>query len=223
MPTLTIPEEHASGLSKIMELSPDDSDHVASALRKAQSIKLGELTALVLAVLPSLAVTDVREIVATLLSLYAARTSMDMTVDTFVEELISAVHPTTGKKMQVREPGQLDALRKSLKGLLGVRPLSMISKARRLHTDHENTFCNVRVVSDLRAVFDADVGEKPTGFVMAHILKLGYHHSGKHKNLYVAMDKIDIDNLMSALQRTKAKATTLNSVSNKAGFDILAD
>ena len=46
MPTLTIPGEHASGLLKIMELSPDDSDRVTSALRKAQSIKLGELTAL---------------------------------------------------------------------------------------------------------------------------------------------------------------------------------
>ena len=99
----------------------------------------------------------------------------------------------------------------------------MISKARRLHTDHENTFCNVRIISDLRAVFDADVGETPTGFVTAHILKLGYHHSGKHKNLYVGMDKIDIDNLMSALQRAKAKAITLTSVSNKAGFEILAD
>jgi hypothetical protein len=68
------------------------------------------------------------------------------------------------------------------------------------------------------------VKQEPVGFVMAHILKLGYHHAGKHTSLHVAMDKMDIDTLILALHRAKEKAATLSSVmSEKCGFSILAE
>ncbi|MDQ2947977.1 MAG: hypothetical protein M3Y27_18925 [Acidobacteriota bacterium] len=217
MPTLTIPQEHAEGLSKIMDLSPDDSEQILGALANAKSTNVQQLTRLVSASLPSLPVTDARAIVGTLISLYAVRTSQDMSVDSFVEELIKA------SLRQDREPEQLEALRNILRSLLSVRPLSMISKARTLHTDHENTFCSALIRSDLRAVFDTELEDPPTGFVVAHILKLGYHHQGKHTNLYVAMDKIDIDKLIAVLLRAKKKASTLSGISGKSGFPILAD
>ncbi|MDQ6760634.1 MAG: hypothetical protein M3Z32_12335 [Acidobacteriota bacterium] len=217
MPDLKIPEEHATGLSKIMNLSPDDGQQVLNALTKAKSIHIGELTSLVSEALPSFAIADARAIVGTLISLYAARTGHDIPIDSFVQELIKA------SLTQVTEPKQIEAIKVVLKGLLSVRPLSMISKARTLHIDHENTFCSARIRSDLRAVFDADVNDPPAGFVMAHILKLGYHHRGEHTNLYVAMDKSDIDKLISVLLRAKEKAATLATVSNKSGFPVLAD
>jgi hypothetical protein len=202
-----------------MGLSPEDSHLVAVALEKAASLNVTALAALVNETLPTLTIQESREIVGTLLSLYAARTSMDMALDSFVTELLIAAKP-----LQATEGQPVETLQRTLKDLLGVRPLSMISKARGVHTDHENTFCSVRILTDLRAVFDVDVKQAPVGFVMAHILKLGYHHAGKHTTIHVAMDKVDVDKLIATLQRAQEKASTLTrTMTESCGFSMLAD
>jgi hypothetical protein len=99
----------------------------------------------------------------------------------------------------------------------------MLAKARGVHTDHENTFCGVRILTDLRPVFDIDVTQEPVGFVLAHMLKISYHHARSHTNIHIAMDKIDVDNLIQALQRAKDKAATLSAVADKCGYPILAE
>jgi hypothetical protein len=219
VPNITVPEEHAAGLSKIMGLSVDDSRLIAAALETAKSPLLMELTPLVAAALPALSAKESREIVSTLLSLYTARTSMDMPVDSFVTDLIAAA-----KSLPAEESQSPQVLQQTLKTLLSVRPLSMLSKARGLHTDHQNTFCTVRILTDMRPVFDADVKQEPVGFAMAHVMKLGYHNAGKHNSLYIAMDKVDIDTLIVALQRAKDKAATLSqTITEKCGFALLAD
>lgn len=217
MPSITVPEEHSSGLLKIIGLSPEDSRLVAAALGKATSLNRMALAALVKDALPTLTIDDAREIVGTLLSLYAARTGMDMALESFVADLLSAA-----KSIQGGQP--VEVSQQSLTELLGVRPLSMISKARGLHVDHENTFCSARILTDLRAVFDVDVKQEPVGFVMAHILKLGYHHAGKHTTIHIGMDKVDVDKLIAALQRAQEKAATLTrTMSESCKFTILAD
>jgi len=219
VPNITVPEQHAAGLMRIMRLSVDESLLIAAALAKAKSLDLAKLTTQVGKAVPSLTTEEARQIVGTLLSLYTARTGMDLAVDSFVADLLAAaqsLHPEDSQPPEI--------LKTVLKDLLSVRPLSMISKARGLHTEHENTFCTVRILTDLRPVFDVDVKQEPAGFVMAHILKLGYHHAGKHTSLHVAMDKVDIDNMMTALQRAKEKAETLSrTVADKCDFTILAD
>jgi hypothetical protein len=218
MATVTVPKEHASGLSRIMNLSPSQSEAVVQALEKATSRDDRILTQLVVAGVPTLPNKDAREIIQTLLSLYSARIGMDMKVDAFVTELISAA-----KHVQSKETQPVEVAQKTLRDLLSVRPLSMISKARGIHVSYERTFCSARVITELRPVFDADVREDPAGFVMAHILRLGYHRSGKHADVHIAMDKIDIDSLILALQRAKEKAVTMKVVADKAGLPILAE
>jgi len=215
---ITIPDEHVAGLVRILNLSSEQSQLVANALEEAKSVSARGLTTLVVKNLPSLAAKDAREIVQTLLSLYNARASTDIKVGQFAKELMAAA-----KQIDIPTSHSADALQ-SLTALLSVKSLSMISKARGIHTDHENIFCSVRILTDLRPVFDVDVKEEPAGFVIAHMLKLGFHHTGKHTAVHVAMDKMDIDMMIVALQRAKEKAATLASlVQGKAGFAILAD
>jgi hypothetical protein len=218
MPAITIPEEHAKGLANILALSSEEGQRVVTALQKADSINIRQLETLVLGALPSLDIEKVKEIVGTLLSLYSVRTRMDITVESLAAELLSA--SKTGTDMPSSEVAN-----KTLRDLLSVRPLSMIHKARVLHTDHENTFCSARILTDLRPVFDADVKQPPVGFVMAHILKLSYHHSGEHSNLHLAIDKKDVEDLIRVLQRATDKAATLTkAISNdNTGFAILAE
>jgi hypothetical protein len=222
MPNLTVPEQHASGFARIIGLSSEESQHVVDALSLAKSVKVKELADIIGTALPALTKDQAREIVGALLSLYSARTGMDLTVDAFVTALLEASHSVV-ESVDGHELPSRDTIEKTLRDLLSIRPLSMIAKARNLHADHENTFCAARILTDLRAVFDVDVKEVPAGFVMTHILKLAYHHAGKHTELHVAMDKVDVDNLLLALQRAKTKAATLTAISNRCGFSVLAD
>ena len=216
--TLTIPEQHASGLSKIMSLSDGDMDQLVKALEGATSLNRATLSSMVTAALPSLSQKQSEEVIGTLLSLYSARSSVETSVESFVADLVAAAtvdSATAGV--------QVDQAGKNLQRALGIRPLSMIAKARSIHTDHENTFCNVRILTDLRPVFDTDVKEQPVGFVLFHMLKLAYHHAGRHTTIHVAMDKADIDALANVLVRAQEKATSLSQAASKCGFSILAD
>jgi hypothetical protein len=219
MPAITIPEEHAKGLANILTLSYEEGQALVTALQKAESIDIRQLENLVLEALPSLDTEKAKDIVGTLLSLYSVRTRMDIAVDSLATELLTAAQTGTA---QIQP---FDVAKKNLLDLLSVRPLSMIHKARVIHTDHENTFCSARILTDLRPVFDADVKKPPVGFVMAHILKLSYHHAGKHSDLHLAMDKKDVEDLMRVLERAKDKAATLTSTISGAntGFAILAE
>jgi hypothetical protein len=223
MPELTVPKRYASGFARIISLSSAESDQIERALALAKSTNPKELTDIVVAALPSLAWDDAKGMVEALLSLYSARTGQDVTIDAFVAALVEAVPQAEIKGPNGSGVQPLEVITTTLRNLLSIRPLSMIAKARNLHIDHENTFCAARILTDLRAVFDVDVTEAPAGFVMAHILKLGYHHAGEHTELHVAMDQRDVDKLLVALQRAKLKAATLTTISNKSGFSILAD
>jgi hypothetical protein len=182
MPRITIPQEQSKGLSNIMALSVEDSALIAGALSNAKSINVIELSALVQAAVPSLKPAEARGIVGALLSLYSARTSMDMSVESFVTDLLIAAKAVESGEGIVQDEGKLQRV---FRALLSVHPLSMISKARGIHTDHENIFCRVRILTDLRPVFDADVKQGPVGFVMAHILNLGLSpRRGTHKSAY---------------------------------------
>ncbi len=213
---ITIPKEHAGGLARILAFSTEENDRVTASLRKARSIRINELTALVRDALPTRSDEEITEIVGTLVSLFLVRTGMESPLDVFVADLITAARPT-------KVPTTPEELRTNVKALLSVRPLSVLAKARGVHTDHENTFCSVRILTDLRPVFDIDVKQDPVGFVVAHILKLGYHHAGRHTTIHIAMDKTDVENLMQALQRAKDKAITLSGITGKCGYEILAE
>ena len=216
MPRITVPKEHAAGLSRITTLSTNDVTQVVAALQRAKSLNVKELSGLICSALPALAPEQSREVVGTLLSLYSVRTGKDLKIGSFIKDLLAAATLTA-------ESQPVEVLEGNLTNLLSVRPLSMIAKARSVHVDHENTFCSVRILSDLRPVFDADVKEEPVGFVLTHMLNIGYHHAGKHTRLHIAMDKTDIDNLIAALQRSQEKAATLSRVSGKIGYSILAE
>ena len=218
MPKITIPKEYAEGLSKIINLSADDSQKLVSALEKVNSYDPRAIAKLVSENLSSLTIGEAREIVRTLLSLYAARTGTDTKVDAFVAEVIVAA-----KHRQIGKPENLEPASKTLKAILSVRPLSMISKARGVHTSYERTFCSARVLTDVRPVFDADLSEEPAGVVVAHVLRLGYHRLGKHTAIDVAMDKADIDTMIAILQRAKEKAATVRSIATKAKVEVLAE
>jgi len=178
---------------------------------------------LVRTAVPSLSVSEAREVVDALASLYSVRTGMDIPLEEFVPSIIEAIRKATPADPRFGETACIERLEAAFRKLLDVRPLSMISKAKDLQYEHENTFCDARIVTDLRPVFDTDIKSAPAGVVLTHTLKLEYHHCGKHTELYVAMDADDVANLFSVLVRAHEKAETLSALVKEWGLDKLSE
>ena len=222
MAALTVPQEYLGGITHIMSLSAQDVDAVVSALGNSSTGTEWELFSLLRPALPSLKAAELKELISALHSLYGARTGMDFTAEEFSSELVKAIRNREDTLGAIDE-SQTGELQQSLKRILDVHPLSMVAKGKDLLYEFENLFCDARVVTDIRPVFDADIHVPPREVVVTHTLKLEYHHSGVHTEIHIALDKNDIDSLIEVLVRAQEKSDTLLPILTKAGLTKICE
>lgn len=217
MAVLNVPEEHAGSIIRIKNLGPDEVDALVCALERATTGTNAELFSLLRPALPLFKTKELRDLIEALRSLYGARTGMDLPTDQFASELISAIRQREDD-LRIADSEEIDRLEATFKRILSVHPLSMMAKARDLLYDYENTFCDARVITDIRPVFDTDIQVPPTEVVITHTLKMEYHHGSVHTELHVALDKDDLDVLLGVLIRAQEKSATLNALLSKSGL-----
>jgi hypothetical protein len=220
MSAITVPEQYAPGLARIGNLSSEEVDAVVRALERASQGTDSELYTLLRPVLGSLDIKALRELIGALRSLYSARTGMDIPVDEFISELIDAIQQRGDINI---DQADSQRLKDTFRRLFSIHPLSMIAKAKDLLYDHENTFCDARVITDIRPVFDTDIKQVPTEAAITHTLKIEYHRGTKQTEIHIAVDVDDIDYLLSILWRAKEKSETLSGVLSKAGLVKLCE
>lgn len=111
-----------------------------------------------------------------------------------------------------------------ISSLLALKSFNIVGlKAKELQGQCERSFCDSRIVTDLRPIFGDKVGEPPTAFIVVHTLKIGFHDSGssEHKDLYVALDDQDITSLRKALERADDKAKSLKALTDAKGIKLI--
>jgi hypothetical protein len=213
VPELTIPKEYERGITVIKSLSDSDVGRILDVLKdKGPGAEPTDIVSEIRPTLPQLSDNDLKEFVDTLYSLYFLRASADVTVDQFVNDLAGAIRESSNKDIQTSDPQELGHLRSKFRSLLTVRPLSLQSKANELQRDFANIFWNAKIFTDIRPVWDSDVKKPPAGTVITNTLKLEYHHTGGHGELYLYVNKDNIDTLLAVLKRAKNKMATLESL-----------
>jgi hypothetical protein len=219
---LNVPEEHAGSIVRIKNLAPEEVDALVCALQRATTGTNAELFSLLRPALPLLKTKELRDMIEALRSLYGARTGMDLPTEQFASELISAIRQREDD-LRVADSVEVDRLEATFRRILSVHPLSMMAKARDLLYEYENTFCDARIITDMRPVFDTDIQSPPTEVVISHTLKVEYHHAGEHTELRIALDKDDIDVLLGVLLRAQGKSATLNALLTRSGLTKAAE
>ena len=212
MATLRIPDDYQAGLACILKLADASVSQLAEAIRQAPpTAKLPEIISVVAPEVPDLSGEQLSDILATLFSLYIVRGQADVSLKRFVDDLIEAMR-ATGRDDLMVPPEQSSAIKERLARLLDIEPLNTFSKAVGLRGDHQRTFCDARILTDLRPVFGQDPSAPPVGAVIVHNLKLEYHESGDHKEFFLALDSDDIETLIEALERARIKSKSLQSL-----------
>lgn len=223
MPKLNIPERYRAGVSKIRRLDERSVREIRSALE--QPVESPKVTgngveipskpdAVAIKAMRSVSsvnTSDFKQIAEALAALYGVKSTRDVSVDEFADDVCDALESLPSEEERLPH-SEREQFKGKLVTLLSADVFSLVSKTYDLATEDERTFCDARILTDLRPVFGTQVEDGPQAMVVVHLLKLAYHQGSEHHNqFYVALDDDDLQTLKKLLDRAEAKAKTLRS------------
>jgi hypothetical protein len=97
----------------------------------------------------------------------------------------------------------------AIASLFELEGVSTVSKALELAYEHEHILRRIRLVTDLRPVFD-DKGLTLKGFVVSQTIRVSYRGADGERDLSVALDDKDVRDLLDQCQRALDKAAAVN-------------
>jgi hypothetical protein len=221
LPPINIPDRYKPGLSVLGKMPEADFDLVFASLKSSPGPPKGqkELTTWLSSETKAVSPTDLKRLIDTLASLYRLRTRSETKADILANDVVEAA-----SKDGYFQGVSTDSLRGRLERLLTLDSLNLVdAKAKELQLEAEHTFCDTRIVTDLRPVFGGNVAGSPEAVIIVHTLKIGYHDAGeqKHKEMYLSIDADDIVKLSEALKRAQEKTKVLKAKMDSVGIPIV--
>jgi hypothetical protein len=212
---LTIPAPYQPGVSALASLPETAYRQLLDALSRAPSTfnNQRELVAWIASEVKSIPPAEVVRIIRTLVSLYRLRSRQP---NTSVQEIAKDVAIAAREIPNFTFDESIDFIQR-LASLLVLDSLNTTAlKAKELQLESERTFCEARIITDIRPVFGDNIDEAPT-MMIVHTLKIGFHEP-EHKDMYVALDAADIIGLKKTLGRAEEKANKLKTILDAAGI-----
>ena len=220
MSSIKIPSRYKAGLAVLAALPENGFNEVIASLNAAPFPPKGqkELATWVSTEARGVSLSDLQKLVETMASLYRLRIKSEVKPEVIAKDVAEAASKDAGINASA------DILEARLRRLLTVESLNLVdAKAKELQLEAEHTFCDARVVTDLRPVFGGNISDSPEAMILVHTLKLGYHDSGSqtHKEMYLALDADDVVKLAEILRRAQEKTKTLKGKMDSAGIRVI--
>ena len=217
MAVLKIPEPYRAGLSVLACLTDDSYAEILNAAMRAPASFANhrELAVWIASEAKGLGSAEISKLISTLTALYRLRARYGIAVQKLASDVTAAARETVPN---FKVPDGVD-FEGRLAAMLGLESLNVLAvKAKELQTQSQRTFCDARVLTDVRPLFGENASELPTTAIIVHTLKLGFHDSGSpgHKDIYIALDAGDIAELRKVLQRAEEKTQSLKAVLDAA-------
>jgi hypothetical protein len=167
--------------------------------------------------IPSVSLEDTEQMKDALETMYAIRAYHEVSLEEFISDVCESL-----REHKELPPSDEPRFRERLARSLSIEALAIAAKASSLQNDHERDFCDVRILTDARPIYGADVSSPPKAVVISHILKLSYHVIGGHLNeIYISIDSDDIATLRDSLIRAEKKAKSLQEMLEAAKVRII--
>ena len=221
MAVLRIPDSEVAVLRKMAELN----DVVFSALLKAAGeTKTDVIYSDFSDILGSAGLQpnlpELKPIIRTIANLYSVMINRDKKPEEIASDLIEGIEL---RKTIVVSDEEKIILKNRLQKILSVGKLiGLTAKAFDVMTEQDHAFGAVRVLSDIRPVFQENV-DSISAAVVIHTLRIAYHQHGEHREFSVALTSDDIKKVAEEIERAKAKEKTLKSFIRKSSVTIFED
>lgn len=213
MTDIRIPEEYQRGFVEMRRLTEQQAQGLVSVLKgEPPTLNRENLRSGIASKMSDIARSDVDEIIDTLASLYALRSSMGLKTVEFAGVVCDAMDESGAEELEFGdgEDGERELFKTRLIQLLEVDSLNVAMKANDLLYEQEHAVHgSLRVITDIRPVFGDDPEEDPVGTVLVHMLKISYHDGRRIEDFFVTLDTEQVDELIGVLGRASLKAESL--------------
>lgn len=207
---LNIPESDILPIEQLAQLSFEAADQLRVALEKQPpAMHAAELSKRVASLAPLVPTDTLEQIVRTVVTLSMVRNGLELDPGEFAQELSKSPNLTLAGEERAR-------LELVVRGLLHLSSVQVTSKALDILTEHQLLFHGARVISEIRPVYAEDISQKPAAAVIVHMLKIAYHESTDHKEIFVGLDSDDLLALKRAIERAEAKQMSLEAILRSA-------
>jgi hypothetical protein len=102
-----------------------------------------------------------------------------------------------------------------LTDLLSAPGITGLAKALDVSTERERVLHTVRLLTDMRPVFDA-TADQPLGAVILHTLRIEFYESGAIQAMEFALSEDDVSSLRESLDREDRKTAALSKMLQRA-------
>ncbi len=156
-------------------------------------------------------------IIAVLMMLFRhhlSLTDQPLTTGPYLSQIIEQVSSNYQRHHnEAVEEGKLLALKQLLRQALSANfPLGRMMKSNDLQTFNERNFTRMRIVTDIRPVFESDDEvTEPLGAVVVHTMNVVFqkHLSGMHDEIFVGLDTEELLEMKACIDRAIAKSEIL--------------
>ncbi len=220
MAEFAIPEQYERGFIEIRGLDDDEVRELVSVLKDEPPMldRVDLRQRVSQKVSPDLS-SKLYEIMETLISLYSLRDSMGLALPDFVDVVTGMMDDSYIEELEFANKEERESFEDKLVRLLGLNSLDIAARAADILYERERTVHGIpRVFTDMRPVFGADPETGPRGAVIVHTLKISYHERGQIRELFVALDAENVNELIDVLQRANSKADALKRFLDNTGL-----
>lgn len=211
MASLRIPERYRPGFAVLAGLSDRSFEEFLAAAKRAPKsfASVREFAVWIEPEVKAIPSEDVQKLVSSISSFYRFASKRGKAIPRLATELFEAAQ-TSNSNIKIVDgvdfPGRLAAL-------LSVESFDIVAfKARELQEESERTFCEARVLTDIRPVFGEKIEDIPSGMIVVHTLKLVFHELSGHREIFLALDDADIASLKKTLDRAEEKTRSLKAL-----------
>jgi hypothetical protein len=215
--SVDIPEQALPDLKRVVDLDDAHFSSLMAAIGETAPSLTRDQFFKKLSVQIDLPAEDILAILRAAFALYNAKERAECSSQEMAEAVTNS--PTISAAADF-PPEKKDMLRSRLTLLLGIdHSLGITVKALDVMTEHERIFCKARILSDIRPVF-TDKLESAAAMII-HMLQIGFHTGGEHREYYFALDADDIRKLKGVIERAEKKTTALQAILKKAEVNYL--
>ena len=215
MPDVSVPSRYRNGLKMLVGLTEAQLSELLAALGRCEpKVQRAAFLKQLQGMTPTIERNNLRDILDALLALPTVRDSYEQTDAVFAEGLARSDDLAI-------DPAQRQRFVEAIVAVLGVPPVVLTSKAGDIYGDHQRMLAGTRILTDIRPVFAGAPSQGPDAALILHTLKIHYFQGTQHQDVYLAMDRIDLDRLKDVIRRAEEKADQLKNVLAKENIRLM--
>lgn len=205
-----IPKEDIPAIKALKAMPNASVEALIKALKSVSpSADTDEIAKQITGQVSSIPTKELEAVLDSLYGLYFIRELSGVERETFLDDFINGIQNEAELAVESKN---IPKLRTKFEKLLDIDAFNLLSKAKRLQRDGERLYCDAKILSDIRPVFGSKPTVRPSGAVITHTLKVGYHERGEHKEFHVVLDAIDLVELSDVIDRAFMKDRTLRNL-----------